>query len=230
MYPDPRGDRQSYQSINLGDGTFQIMIDRTERRIPCRAEFLPELCQDPPSPLAYFEHHVDVIHVDRDGNGDLTDDGPPLVLARNRGDRTFLPATGTILEVPYAAGERLPYGIRFWTLEHLDDGLHYMGTSAWWGLVRPAVGEPVLVGAVDANSDGRFDSGGSQRTEDGVRGFPDFACVDTNRNGGLEECAINYAYSVPPDSVRSGEVFELDGRRFRLVVSPTGHKVDILNP
>ena len=42
------------------------------------------LCDDPPSRFAYFEHHVDRIYVDRNGNGDLTDDGPPLVLARNR--------------------------------------------------------------------------------------------------------------------------------------------------
>ena len=230
VYPDSRGDRQSYQSINLADGTFQIMIDRTERKSACLAEFLPELCQDPPSPFAYFEHHVDEIYVDRNQNGDLTDDGHPLVLARNRGDRYHLPGTSTILEVSYASGERLPYGIRFWTLEHLDDGLHYMGTSAWWGLVRPAVGEPVLVGVVDGNFDGLFDSAGSHTAEDAVSDFSDFACVDANRNGGLEECAGYPRQVIPPDSVSSGEFFELDGRRFRLVVSPTGHKVEISNP
>ena len=230
VYPDSRGDRQSYQSINLGDGTFQIMIDRTERRTPCLAEFLPELCQDPPSPFAYYEHHVEEIHVDRNRNGDLTDDGDPLVLARNRGDQYHLPSASTILEVPYASGARLPYGIRFWTLEHLDDGLRYMGTSAWWGLVHPAVGEPVLVGTVDANFDGLFDSEGSSTAESVVRDFSDFACVDTNRNGGLEECAGYAGHVVPADSVSSGELFELDGRTFRLVVSPTGHKVEILHP
>ena len=206
------------------------MIDRTERRTPCLAEFLPELCQDPPSPFAYYEHHVDEIHVDRNRNGDLTDDGGPLVLARNRGDRYHLPATSRVLEVPYASGERLPYGIRLWTPEHLHDGLYTMGTSAWWGLVHPPAGEPVLVGVVDANVDGRFDSAGSRRSEDGVRGFSDFACVDLNRNGGLEECADYSGHSIPPDSVRSRELFELDGRTFRLVVSPTGHEVDIRNP
>lgn len=229
-YPEARGDRQSYQSINLGDSTFEIMIDRTERKTACLAELLPALCQAPPSPFPYFEHHIDEIYVDRNENGDLTDDGQPLVLARNRGDQHHLPSVSTILEVSYATGERLPYGIRFWTLEHLDDGLHFTGTSAWRGLVRAAAGEPVLVGVVDADFDGRFDSEGSQTSGSTVSDFPDFACVDTNRNGDLEECWGYPRQAVPDGSVSPGGLFELDGRTLRLMVSPGGHRVEIANP
>ncbi len=207
VYPDSRGDLQSYQFINLADGTFQLMIDRTERKRTCPSELLPVLCDDPPSPFAYFEHYVDQIYVDRNQNGDLTDDGPPLVLARNRGDRDFIPGVGAILEVPYASGERLPYGIRLWTLENLSAGVRYMGTSVWLGFVTPPRGQPVLVGVVDANVDGLFG---------------DYGCVDRNRNGFLEECAR--------DSASTEDLFELDGRTFRLVISPTGHRVEILNP
>ncbi|MYD87553.1 MAG: hypothetical protein F4023_10945 [Acidobacteria bacterium] len=245
VYPDARGDVQSYQFINLADGDFQLMIDRTERRTSCHSELLPVLCADPPSPLAYFEHHVDRIHVDRNRNGDLTDDGPPLVLARNRGDREILPGVGTVLEVSYASGVRLPYGVRFWTLEDLDIGVRYMGTSVWRGLVIPPTGEPVLVGVVDANVDGLFDSEGRPNPAQ-VADFSDYACVDTNRNGALEECA-GYPFDTgllfrgsaprpppdppgPADSVRSGELFRLDGRVFRLLVSPSGHEVEIQNP
>lgn len=228
-YPEARGDRQSYQSINLGDSTFEIMIDRTERKGGCLAELLPELCRDP-ALFPYFEHHVDEIHVDRNQNGDLTDDGRPLVLARNRADQYHLPSVSTILEVSYAAGERLPYGIRFWTLEHLDDGLHFTGTSAWRGLVRPPAGEPVLVGAVDVDFDGRFDSEGSHASGSIVRDFPDFACVDTNRNGDLEECWRYPRQAVPDGSVSPGGLFELDGRTLRLMVSPGGHRVEITSP
>ena len=207
MYPDSQGDLQSYQVINLADGAFQLMIDRTERQKTCPSELLPMLCDDPPSPFAYFEHYVDQIYVDRNRNGDLTDDGPPLVLARNRGDRDFLPGVSATLEVPYASGERLPYGIRLWTLENLSAGVRYMGTSVWRGFVTPPQGQPVLVGVVDANVDGLFG---------------EYGCVDRNRNGFLEECAR--------DSASSEDLFELDGRTLRLVISPTGHRVEILNP
>ncbi|MCY4431499.1 MAG: thrombospondin type 3 repeat-containing protein [Rhodospirillales bacterium] len=229
-YPEARGDRQSYQSISLGDSTFEIMIDRTERKGACLAELLPELCEDPPSAFAYWQHHIDEIHVDRNRNGDLTDDGRPLVLARNRGDQYHLPSVGAVLEVSYTTGERLPYGIRFWTLEHLDDGLHFTGTSAWRGIVRAPAGEPVLVGVVDVDFDGRFDSEGSDTSESTVSDFPDFACVDTNRNGDLEECWGYPRQAVPDGSVSPGGLFELDGRTLRLMVSPGGHRVEIANP
>ena len=229
VYPDSRGDLQSYQFINLADGAFQIMIDRTQRKKTCPSEFLPVLCDDPPSPFAYFEHYVDQIYVDRNQNGDLTDDGPPLVLARNRGDRGALPGIGTILEVSYASEVRLPYGIRLWTLENLDAGVRYMGTSVWRGYVTPPRGEPILVGVVDANVDGLFDSDGSRSGEQ-VVDFPDYGCVDRNRNDFLEECAGDPLRFDDPDFVSSGELFEMDGRTFRLVISPTGHRVEILNP
>ena len=229
-YPAARGDSQSYQSINLGDSTFEIMIDRTEREGACLAELVPELCEDPPSELAFFQHFIDEIHIDRNRNGDLTDDGRPLVLGRHRGDQYHLPSVSTILEVAYGTGERLPYGIRFWTLERLDNGLHFTGTSAWRGLVRAAAGEPVLVGVVDADFDGRFDSEGSPSSGSNVRDFADFACVDTNRNGDLEECWGYPRQAVPDGSVRPGGLFELDGRTLRLVVSPGGHRVEISNP
>ncbi|MYC33294.1 MAG: hypothetical protein F4X64_08970, partial [Chloroflexi bacterium] len=222
VYPNPRGDLQSYQSINLADAAFQLMIDRTERKRTCPSELLPVLCDDPPSPFAYFEHYVDRIYVDRNQNGDLTDDGPPLVLARNRGDRDFLPGVGTVLNVSYASGERFPYGIRFWTRDQLDEGVHYMGTSVWRGLVQPPTGEPVLVGVVDANVDGRFDSEG-RRNPVQAADYSDYACVDTNRDGYLEECAAT-------DPVHPGELFGLDGRTYRLVVAPSGHEVEIRNP
>ena len=120
-----------------------------------------------------------------------------------------------------------------------------MGTSVWRGLVTPPSGEPVLVGVVDANVDGRFDSEG-RRSPEQVADFSDYACVDTDRNGALEECA-GYPFDTalpiprfpprmppdplePADSVSSGELFRLDGRTFRLMVSPSGHEVEILDP
>ena len=227
-YPDAVGDRQSYQFVRLGNGPeprFQIMIDRIERNDSCG--LLAELCSDPPGPLVYFEHFVDLIYIDRDQNGDLTDDGPPLVLARNRGDELEFPGVRTRLSVTYASGETFPYEIRLWTSEYLSDGVRYMGTSSWLGSVRPPLGEAVLVGVADVNVDGLFDSEGdlpAQRFEDAS----DYACVDTNRNDVLDECRWGYDAASSAGVVRSGETFTLDGRTFRIVVAPTGHKVEII--
>ena len=226
VYPDAVGDRQSYQFIRLGNGSdprFQVMIDRIERNDSC--DLLAELCNDPPGPLAYFEHFVDLIYIDRDHNGDLTDDGPPLVLARNRGDEFDFPGVRTRLSVSYASGETLPYEIRVWSSEHLSDGVRYMGTSSWMGYVRTPAGETVLVGVADVNVDGLFDSEGSlhaQRFEDAS----DIACVDMNRNDVLDECLWLYS-DRSAGIVRSGDTFTLDGQTLRLVVAPTGHKVEI---
>ena len=226
-YPDAVGDRQSYQFIQLGNGAnphFQIMIDRIERNDSC--DLLAELCSDPPGPLAYFEHFVDLIYIDRDQNGDLTDDGPPLVLARNWGDELDFPGVRARLSVTYASGETLPYEIRLWTSEHLSDGVRYMGTSSWLGYVRPPGGEAVLVGVADVNVDGLFDSEGNlhaPRFDDAS----DVVCVDTNRNDVLDECLWLYRDSSA-GIVRSGEIFTLDGQTFRIVVAPTGHEVEIL--
>ena len=231
-YPDPVGDRQSYQLIRLGDGPesrFQLMIDRIERRDPCETTLISELCEDPPSPFSYFEHYADRIYIDRNQNGDLTDDGPPLVLARNRGDQLELPGVSALLNVSYASGETLPYAIRFWTSEHLADGVNYLGTNVWMGHVRPPAGEAVLVGVVDRNADGLFNSEGALEPER-VESAADFACVDTNRNDVLDECNGWSSYGNFPGGVRSGETFTLDDRDYRIMVAPTGHKVEILSP
>lgn len=218
VYPEARGDRQAYQFLRLGNATnstYQIMIDRTTRRRRCRALLFPQLCEDPPSSFAYFEHYVDQIYVDRNQNGDLTDDGPPLLLARNREDPHTVPSTRAIVEVSYSSGHRLPYAVRFWTSERLDDGVRYSATSGWSGLVRPPAGDPVLVGVVDVNSDGVFEPIHTR----------DFACVDTNRNAHLEECApVDGRYPRPIG--RDGS-FELDGQARRLVVAPSGHIIEI---
>ena len=217
VYPTPQGDRQSYQFINLGDGVnprFEIMIDRFDRKQRCEEVLLPDFC-DPEPQFAlehHFEHYIDRIYIDRNHNQNLTDDGPPLILARNNGNRSRRPGVITRLEVPYASGDTFPYGIILWTYEHLSEGVRYRGASAWMGDVQTPFGQPVLVGLVDANIDGVFNQ--------------DPACIDLDRNGVLDECdkislgeRVNQVYPEQP--------FELDGRQHRFVVAPSGHKVNI---
>ena len=228
VYPRPLGGRQSYQYVELGDGrdsTFQIMIDRLERNESCPSVFLPTLCVPEFDP---FEHYLDRIYVDSNRNGDLTDDGPPLLLGRSRFDRVHLPHATIVLKVPYASGETLPYGLSLWTTEDFGGGITYQGGSFWMGRIRPPSGEPVLVAAVDWNVDGLFDAQGyGGHTRQTVEDSRDFVCVDQNRNDVLEECEYNFA--PPANSVNPGETFTLDGREYRIVVAPTGHRVEIVN-
>ena len=226
VYPEPRGDRQSYQFFHMGDGAdtrFEIMVDRFERNRPCEQVLLPSLCGDV---AGYFEHYADKIYVDRNQNRDLTDDGPPLVLAGNPGDPRR-PSVSTILEVSYGGGETLPYAVVLWTPEELGDGVVYRSGSIWHGQVSQSpAGDPILVAVVDSNVDGLFTPG--EPADDDPRrsrGYgEDYVCIDLDRDGRLSECLSDDGYlgSTEPDGT-----FVIDGRRLRIVVSPTGHKAEI---
>lgn len=230
VYPEPSGDRQSFQYVTLGDGpAFQIMIDRSERKESCPSVFLPALCVPEFDPYA---HYMDRIYVDRDRNGDLTDDGPPLLLARSQRDgSSHLPRATIVLKVSYGSGETLPYGISLWTTPDLDSGIHYRHESIWIGRVQPPTGAPVLVATVDWNLDGLFNTDRG-RAPTGEQDSRDFACVDANRNDVLDECERDQGLPgrqlSPPKSVKLGETFMLDGRTHRIVVAPTGHKAEIV--
>ena len=232
IYPEPRGNRQSYQFIELGDtaARFEIMIDRLDRDEPCEAGLLPAFCSpgDPETPYPYFEHYIDWIHVDRNRNQDLTDDGPPLVRAGNTADGFSAPRPNyAVLEVPYASGDVFPYGILLSTWSNLAAGAFYHGASTWMGYVKPPSGEPVLVATVDVNVDGLFNTGEAPDDFDGpVRDLRDITCIDFDRNGVLNECEETEDYTgerVSP--VYPGQPFELDGRQWAISVAPSGHSV-----
>ena len=231
VFPPAEGDEQSYHVLELGDGAreFHVMVDRFRRDGACETVLFTALCEDAPHPLAYFEHFVDRIHVDRNQNRDLTDDGPPLLLGRNLGDPWREPGVHTVLRVSYASGETLPYGIRLWTGRDLSEGLGLMGGSSWVGSVPLPAGEPVLVGVVDANVDGLFNTGrpgglaGNSGTAP-VASLRDFVCIDTDRNGVLDECSLDEDGNRA-GAVEDGGTVVLDGRPLRVEVSPTGHRV-----
>lgn len=269
VYPKSEGDRQSYQFINLGDSInpkFEIMIDRFYRKESCEATLLPSLCNPETPNFAYFEHYIDKIYIDRNHNQNLTDDGPPLILARNNGDSFSTPGTITVLEVPYASDDPsmpagkatdddcafcdlfdtfnveeeeetpvseavsavFPYGIILWTYEDLSKGAYYKGASTWMGYVEAPSGERILVGVVDANLDGLFNSGNSPDDfeRDRVQDLQDITCIDLDRNGVLNECAeTEDSTGERVNPVYPGEPFELDGTQYTISVAPSGHSI-----
>ena len=212
-YPAPAGDIRTYHSIRLGDSAnpvFEIVVDSHERDEACRELLRAEFCEhditEPRHVDFHYERWLHEVRIDRNQNLDLTDDGPPLVFARSDG-RVFddkhwgtAPGVNTVLNVRYATGEVLPYALSLNTLHNPygpgaregivvgpgDILLRYEGWSGWRGHVPAPGGDPVLVGTVDANWDGIFNSGTwefddlqarLQRTSD-LREVQDWAGVD----------------------------------------------------
>ena len=220
-YPLPRGDRQSYHILELGDGSrtaFHIMVDRFDRTEQCETSLLPVLCDTRwryTRRNGYWDPYVDIIHIDRNANRDLTDDGPPLVLGQ-----TISPgqaAVSTAVTVSYASGEELPYWIRLWTDDNV--GVHYKGAGVWTGVTQDPSGNLILAATVDRNVDGVFVSVGSTPHD------TDVVCLDLDRNGVLDECAWDFDRRTRPRAMVPGGEAVLDGREYRITVSPSGRVV-----
>ena len=240
-YPEAFGSRQSWHSIRIGDGAdsvFEIMVDSYERKEPCEEVLIPAFCSLQREGWHNYEQWSHKIYIDKNRNRDLTDDGPPLVMARNADNVDGLyeihPAVVAVLKVPYSTGEQLPYRLFLHPVGVPDNiRLRYVGASRWMGLVSVPGGEPVLVGTVDANLDGVFNTGsirhvGFQRFEF-FGDAQDFACVDTDRDGWLNECDPRQATEATDtfEPVYENQPFMLDGRAYTLEISPTGHTVQI---
>ncbi len=225
VYPVPQGHVQSYQFLELGDSVdrrFEIMVDRFVRSESCSTVLVSSLCDVEQFSAGgffktYYQNRFERIWVDRNRNRDLTDDGPALLLASTEDDWVTRTAIA-ILEVPYAGGQVLPYAISF--RSQSDDpvypnrGLEVQGGSVWKGEVTAPSGERVAVIVVDGNVDGRFDSQG------------DFACLDFDRNGWLNEC--DTSEDAVGNRVRSNALtppFRWDGDRQWLSVAPSGQSV-----
>ncbi len=234
-YPEALGNRQSWHSIRLGDGAnpvFEIMIDSYERDESCEDVLLARLCDAQAPNFYYYERWYHKIYVDRNRNGDLTDDGPPLVMARNEEDRDHsLPSAHAIVKVPYSTGELLPYGLLLYPMGGPEDiRLRYGGASVWMGLVSVPGAEPVLVGTVDMNVDGVFNTGElrySPWPRQDASMLQDFVCVDKDRDGWLSECDPYVEPESAFQPVYADEPFTLDGRTYTLEIAPTGHTVRI---
>ena len=215
-YPKARGDRQFYQYVTLGDGPsadVQVMVDRFE------------LPADPASgSLVEYEYDsciINLIYIDLNGNGDLTDDGPPSAAPTE--------ASGAaMLEVRYSSGEVIPYGIRF----NVDSKgpLWYRFNSSWLGEIATPHGAPVLAGAVDSNGDGLFgvpDRRYATRvTRNHDTGDPDTFCVDLDRDTNLF-CWDYWRNGAGPETVSPENAFLLDGQFLKASLAPSGRTVGL---
>ena len=200
IFPDDLGDAPSFGYIRLGDqSSFEIQFAVDEYA-----------WRDNNSSLAK-------VYFDRNGNGDLTDDGPPAAIS----SRQPLGIRIGPLEVPYASGEVVPYGlsIRGWRLANggsttagsrISSVTAYYGGS-WVGDVAAPNGSMILVQTVDYDIDGVFN-----------RSPEDLVCIDVDRDRVLD-CGPD-----GPERFRHEEPFTLDGQQVRALVAASGHRVELV--
>ena len=152
-------------------------------------------------------------------------------MAKNREDDGRLPSpfpsANTVLELSYPSGVTLPYGVSLWTANRLEAGLQYEGGSVWIGEIPTPAGGRILIGVVDGNVDGLFDSAVARPDpQESASEAGDFACIDEGRHGVLDEC-LGYE-EVARNAVLPGETLVVDGVEVTLVVAPTGHQVELV--
>ena len=186
-YPAAQGRSQKFGEIHLGDGSHppvQFMADN-------------------------LGGQAARIYFDRNGNSDLTDDGPPTAIASGS-------TVDPILDIEYRSGEVIPYTLSLLFRFTADDELVLAGAlpaSSWDGDVAVVGGAHVEVVAGDLDVDGIF------------AGKSDYLCVDTDGDRGLAaECARGL------ERFTSGDTFVLDGRDVQVLVAASGHRIEIGSP
>ena len=195
-YPDPKGDCPVYGFFRLGNGATQEI------------QWMMDV------PGCGYGSRTRIFYLDRNGNGNLTDDGPPMYL----GDRS----PPTQVDLQYASGAIFPYFVSI-AFDPTSIEPSVFSGSFWTGEVE-APGGPVSVWTVDQNSDGVFQT----FTPDGGDGSEDdFLCIDLNRDL-RADCLPDHEGAVGAERISPDERFILDGQHFRASIPPSGHKVDLV--
>ena len=201
IYPDDLGDAPSFGYIRLGDkSSFEIQFAVDEFAWRGRGSLAK-------------------VYFDRNGNGDLTDDGPPSVISI--GAFTTPGIRIWPLEIPYASGEVVPYGISIDGARLAHGGSTTAGSQissvfvnyggSWVGDVAAPNGSMILVQTVDDDIDGVFN-----------RSPEDFVCIDVDGDRDLD-CGSDGA-----ERFRHKEPFTLDGQQLRALVAASGHRVELV--
>ena len=187
-YPAREGRSQWFGEVRLGDGAHppvHLMVDN-------------------------LGGHLAWVHADRNGNADLTDDGPPLALV---GDNTVT----AVFDIAYRSGEVVPYALNF-RFRFSADGesvslVHPLTSGATWrGDVAVVGGAHIDVWAGDWDADGVFS------------GQRDPVCVDIDKDRNFADCANE------TERFSHGDTFVLDGREVQIAVAASGHRAEIGSP
>lgn len=174
-YPKFQGAKQEFGYVGIGDGPnpdIQFMIDHA--------------------------HDDRILYVDRNNNGNLADDGPPVQITNRIGDWMSV-------EVTYSSGITVPYGLVFRGLpQSISRG------GGWIGEVPLPDGSMALVATIDYDIDGIF------------TGAEDYVCVDVDGDGQLACGRGNQS-----ERFRSGDILQIGEGTFRVLVAVSGHQVEL---
>jgi len=185
-YPPTEGHSQKFGEFRLGDGLHppvHFMVDDLGGY----------------SAWVYF---------DRNGNSDLTDDGPPSAIV---GNSNVYP----VFDIEYRSGVVVPYvpwlAFRFSTASEVSPPSMFPA-STWQGEVAVVGGPHLEVIAGDLDLDGIFN------------GQNDYVCVDIDRDRDRLDCTSGR------ERFTSGDTFTVNGRTVQVVVASSGHRVEIGPP
>ena len=185
-YPSVQGRERAYGELRLGDGRhppIQFLINN-------------------------LGEHATQVYFDRNGNSDLTDDGPPAtVLSSDRTTRD--------VEIAYRDGSVVPYAATVRLSLYTNGALARVRTlpaGHWRGHVAVVGGKHMMVATSDADFDGIHTGAG------------DTICVDLDGDENLRDCLQG------SERFSHGDRISLEGREVQVLVSASGHRVEIGSP
>ena len=193
IYPSDRGDFALVGRIVLGD-----------------AEHVVELML-----ATYVGINHQFLYLDRNGDADLTNDGPPLRLMGGVPTDLWFHIW---VEVTYASDVSLPYGIHIRSIQfdtnHQGTGTIVLGSSVRATLTSESVGAQYQVAVVDADADGVFN------------GTKDLICIDLNRDGSFDDHTCGASDTNSPEQFSVNESITINGSTYKVSVTPPGYQVE----
>jgi len=103
------------------------------------------------------------LYVDRNRNGNFTDDGPPIAVALTENDKTkawWESFRNVEFAVPYGGGVTEPYTVNFWAVREGDEipGIIRFSVGSWRSGGVSFDGIDALVAVMDSNNDAIFNA------------------------------------------------------------------------
>ena len=103
------------------------------------------------------------LYIDRNRNGNFTDDGPALTANPTLNEKTkawWSSFTGAELSIPYAAGIVEPYMVNFWAVREAEESPNVIRYSvgSWRSGTVKVDGIEALVAVMDSNNDAVFNA------------------------------------------------------------------------
>ena len=175
---------------------------------------LGDLQEAPPLEILYvsFDHsNQQLFYLDRNRDGDLTNDGPPMRLKNGTSNANWFEMW---VEVSYQDGSTLPYRFNVTNygynsfIASSHDVVLYRGARGT-SMNLSNIGDVHMI-VVDANINALFNDP------------EDYVCIDLNQNLSFEGCGDEGS-----EHFAVGQPITADGARYDLKISPSGYSIEL---